>query len=87
MIYRRNPAVVHEEIDDRLMMMNPERAEFVTLSPTGRGVWDALEAPGSPADIVERLQPNWPAADPAQMLNDVTAFLEKLEKTGAVLGE
>jgi hypothetical protein len=85
--YRRNPVVVFQHIDDRVMMMNPERAEFVTVSPTGAQVWDALETPGTADDIVQRLLPRWPGADPEQMLKDIHAFLVKLEEAGAVFVE
>lgn len=85
--YRRNPAVVFQHVDDRVMMMNPERAEFVTVSPTGAQVWDALETPGTADDIVQRLLPKWPEADPEQMLKDIDAFLVKLEEAGAVFVE
>jgi hypothetical protein len=87
MTYRRNPAVVFQEVDDRVMMMNPERAEFVTVSPTGAQVWVARETPGTAEDIVQRLLPKWPEADPQQMLKDIDAFLLKLEAAGAVFVE
>ena len=85
--YRRNPVVVFQHVDDRVMMMNPERAEFVTVSPTGAQVWDALEAPGTAEDIMQRLLPKWPGVDPEQMLKDIDAFLVKLEEAGAVFIE
>jgi hypothetical protein len=85
--YRRNPAVVFQHVDDRVMMMNPDRAEFVTVSPTGAQVWDALETPGTADDIVQRLLPKWPGVDPEQMLKDIDAFLVKLEEAGAVFVE
>jgi hypothetical protein len=85
--YRRNPAVVFQHVDDRVMMMNPDRAEFVTVSPTGAEVWDALDAPGTARDIVDRLLPKWPGTDPDQMLRDIDTFLLKLEKAGAVFVE
>jgi Coenzyme PQQ synthesis protein D (PqqD) len=85
--YRRNPAVVFQHVDDRVMMMNPDRAEFVTVSPTGAQVWDALETPSTADDIVQRLLPKWPGADPEQMLKDIDAFLVKLEEAGAVFVE
>ena len=84
MTYRRNPAVVFQVIDDHVMMMNPERAEFVTLTPTGAEVWKALESPGSCDDIVERLRPAYPDADPDLMRADIDAFLGKLEAAGAI---
>jgi hypothetical protein len=87
MTYRRNPAVVFQQVDDRVMMMNPERAEFVTVSPTGAQVWGALETPGTAHDIVERLLPKWPDADPEQMLKDIDAFLAQLAEAGAVFDE
>jgi hypothetical protein len=85
MTYRRNPTIVFQDIDDRVMMMNPERAEFLTLSPTGKHVWYALATPGTSREIVDRLLPGWPATDPEQMLVDVEAFLKQLEGAGAVL--
>jgi hypothetical protein len=83
--YRRNPAVVFHQVDDRVMMMNPDRAEFVTLSPTGAAVWYALAEPGSAEDIVERIRPDWPEADPLQMRADIDAFLQNLEAAGAIV--
>ena len=87
MTYRRNPAVVFQHVDERVMMMNPDRAEFITVSTTGAQVWDALAAPGTAEDIVQRLLPKWPGADPEQMLKDIDAFLVKLEEAGAVFVE
>ena len=85
MTYRRNPAVVFHQVDDRVMMMNPDRAEFVTLSPTGAAVWHALAEPGTAQDIVERIQPDWPEADPQRMRADIDAFLQNLEEAGAIV--
>ena len=85
MTYRRNPAVVFHQVDDRVMMMNPDRAEFVTLSPTGAAVWHALAEPGSADDIVERIRPDWPETDPLQMRTDIDAFLKNLEEAGAIV--
>jgi Coenzyme PQQ synthesis protein D (PqqD) len=85
MTYRRNPAVVFHQVDDRIMMMNPDRAEFVTLSPTGAAVWHALAEPGSADDIVDRIRPDWPEADPSQMRTDIDAFLQNLEAAGAIV--
>jgi hypothetical protein len=85
MIYRRNPTVVFQPVEDRLMMMNPDRAEFVTLTATGAEVWHALETPGSADDIVERLRGEYPDADPEQMRADIDVFLGKLEAAGAVV--
>lgn len=85
MIYRRNPVIVFQKVEDRLMMMNPERAEFVTLTATGAEVWQALATPGSCDDIVERLRDEYPDADPEQMRADIDVFLGKLEAAGAIL--
>ena len=85
MIYRRNPAVVFQPVEDRLMMMNPDRAEFVTLTATGAEVWQALSDPGTCDDVVERLRGEYPDADPIQMRADVGVFLGKLEAAGAIL--
>ena len=85
MIYRRNPTVVFQPVEDRLMMMNPERAEFVTLTSTGADVWQALATPGSCDDVVDRLRPEYPDADPEQMRADIDVFLRKLEAAGAIL--
>lgn len=85
MIYRRNPAIVFQKVEDRLMMMNPERAEFVTLTQTGAEVWHALATPGSCDDVVDRLRIEYPDADPNQMRADIDVFLGKLEAAGAIL--
>lgn len=85
LIYRRNPAVVFQDVDDRMMLMNPDRREFVTLSPTGSHVWRALATPGTSLDIVERLLPAWPDTDPDLMRADIDVFLKQLEVAGAVL--
>jgi len=85
MIYRRNPTVVFQPVEDRVMMMNPERAEFVTLTPTGAQVWYALATPGSCDDIVERLRGDYPDADAEEMRAGIDRFLTKLADAGAVL--
>lgn len=87
MRYRRNPDVVFHDVDDRVMMMNPARAEFVTLTPTGAEVWRALETPGSCEELVERIRSEYPDADPALMRTDIEKFLGKLEASGAVSAE
>jgi hypothetical protein len=84
MRFARNPAVVFSNVDDRLMMMNPEQAEFVTLSPTGGAVWDALAEPGSCDVVVARLRADYPEADPEQMRGDVEKFLAQLADAGIV---
>jgi len=84
MIYRRNPAVVFQVIEDRVMLLDPRRAELITLTASGSEVWRVLERPGGPEDVVERLRDEYPNASRAIMLADIESFLGKLEAAGAL---
>jgi hypothetical protein len=84
MIYRRNPAVVFQVIEDRVMLLDPRRAALITLTASGSEVWRALERPGTPEDVVERLRDDYPEANSQIMLEDIESFLGKLEAAGAL---
>jgi hypothetical protein len=84
MIYRRNPAVVFQVIEDRVMLLDPRRAELITLTPSGSEVWRVLERPGGPQDVVERLHDEYPDANREIMLSDVAIFLGQLKAAGAL---
>lgn len=50
-IWRRNDAWVGSPIEDSYVMVNIESGTYVSLNPTARAIWEALETPSTQAQV------------------------------------
>ncbi|MEJ0065795.1 MAG: PqqD family protein [Caulobacteraceae bacterium] len=71
-------------IGDELVMMSPERSEYVGLSDVGARIWELLEEPRSPGEICDRLRQEFDVSAETCRA-EVDDFLSELAKHGAVV--
>ena len=74
---RRNPAMVFTELDDSLVMMNPERGSYHELDPIAARIWALLESDRSVADLRDALLLEYDDVAPEQCERDLLAFLDQ----------
>ena len=76
-VLRRNPAMVFTELDDSLVMMNPERGSYHELDPIAARIWALLESGRSVADLRDALLLEYDDVAPEQCERDLLAFLDQ----------
>lgn len=84
-MYRRNPAVVDQHVGSRVMLLDPEAAELITLNATGAAVWQSLDQPATLDGVVDALSTRWPGVGTTVLRTDANAFLAELTELRAVL--
>ncbi len=75
-VLRRNPALVFTELDDTLLMLDPERGCYHELDPVAARIWTLLERGPSVAELRETLLSKYDVA-PDQCERDLAAFLNQ----------
>lgn len=74
-------SVVAAELDNESVLLNVETGVYFGLGEVGTRIWQLLIEGLSPDDIVGRLLDEYEVA-PHQLRDDVTSFLEHLEREG-----
>jgi len=75
-VLRRNPAMVFTELDDALLMLDPERRHYHELDSIAARIWTLLEPGRSVAELRESLVREYDVA-PEQCERDLLAFLNQ----------
>ena len=71
-----------EILGDDLVLMNNETREVLTLNPTARAVWEALDGEPSVEEIAEAFEGVYPDIDKAALRQDITRTIEHFVAAG-----
>lgn len=76
-VYRRNPAVIHRDTLNGVLLLAPDSDEPVLVTSPGDVVWELLERPTAFGELVMLLADAYKA--PAeQVANDIAPLLDEL---------
>jgi Coenzyme PQQ synthesis protein D (PqqD) len=79
--YRRRETVIVTDLQDELVLLDPQSVEMFSLNAVGRLIWLAL--PATPEEAAAQVTATF-AAEPAEALQDVLALLGDLQQSGLV---
>ena len=82
--FQRDPNLFATEIDDELVIMDEKQDCYFSFNSVGKSIWDALDTPKSPREIVTALTTRY-EVDEAQCELDVEKFLLELIKNKLVV--
>ena len=80
---RRQGDWLSAKVGNELVMMSAEKGNYIGLSEVGARIWDIIETPSEVDAVCARLQAEYEVA-PETCRAEVDAFLEELEKHGAI---
>jgi len=80
-VVTRTPGLLSAPVDDEIVILNPDRDNYVGLDAVGRAVWDHIERPCPVAELCLRLSHDF-AASPEQIAADVLPFLAEIVGEG-----
>ena len=80
----RNEAIIFTDLDDTVVMMDPDEGRYYELDPVGTRVWTLLESARTVAELCEALVAVYDV-DPETCRGDVTAFLQETRTLGIVV--
>ena len=80
---RRQGDWLSAKVGDELVMMSAEKGNYIGLSEVGARIWDIIETPNDIEAVCAQLQEEYEVA-PETCRAEVDAFLEELEKHGAI---
>lgn len=81
--FRQSPTALHRDLDDELIVAVPDRPDFNSLTGSARVVWDLLDAPRTPTDLVALASALYERS-PHSIAPDVGALLADLIERGLV---
>jgi hypothetical protein len=79
----RKSGVMSAPVDDDLVILNPDRDDYVALDQIGRRIWELLEEQQTVGELCERLAAEF-TGEREQIAADVMAFLDRLRDEGLV---
>lgn len=80
-VVARVPGLLSALVDDEIVILNPDRDNYVGLDAVGRAVWDVIERPCEVAELCLRLSREFDAT-PEQVEADVLPFLAEIVAEG-----
>jgi hypothetical protein len=80
-VLERNPAILFNDFDDGIMMMDIESGLYFDVDPIGSRIWNLLEAPTSLAQICNSLVNEFEVDEP-NCIADTAEFLSDLVDKG-----
>ena len=81
---QRNDGVFVTSVGDATYMSDPLGRGIYHANPTTQAIWEALQEPNTPADIVSAFQDAFPEEKPDQIEADVSAVIAKLLRSGLI---
>ncbi len=81
MILSQNPDICAAELDGEMCLFNPESAEYLNLNATGSLIWNLLENPAVPQDIVDKLQERY-VVNEATCRSETEQFIDEAIQKG-----
>lgn len=82
---KRKQALTGAEIENDLVLMDIEQNKFFGMNEVGRTIWKLLETPITENQLVEKLLTHYDI-EPDACRQDVTQFLDHLQKSGLLDG-
>jgi hypothetical protein len=77
----RTPGLLTAPVDDEIVILNPDRDNYVGLDAIGRAVWDLIEQPHEVAELCRKLSQDFDGT-PEQIAADVLPFLAEMAEEG-----
>jgi Coenzyme PQQ synthesis protein D (PqqD) len=77
----RTSGLLSAPVDDDIVILNPDRDNYVGLDAVGRTVWDLIEQPHEVAELCQKLSREFNAT-PEQIAADVLPFLAEITDEG-----
>jgi hypothetical protein len=84
MMVRREGDWLSATVGDELVMMSPERGDYLGLTAVGRRIWELIEEPRDLAEICAQLESEFDVA-PETCRAEVETFLAELAAQGAIV--
>jgi Tfp pilus assembly ATPase PilU len=78
MRYQQAPDVVHDVVEDRAVLVDPDGQELITLNRTGSLLWAALDGTRDESGLADLLAEHHPEIPREQLESDVATFLQQL---------
>jgi hypothetical protein len=75
---RRADDVWSSGVQDRAVLYSSTQSKAIVLNATGAALWDALEAPRRPSELVDVLTERFPNVSGDRIRDDVASFLNRL---------
>lgn len=72
-----NPTVINETLDGESVMINLETGFYYSLDPVGTMIWESLQRPITPGDIITYLQDHYPNSA-SVIETDITNLIDEL---------
>lgn len=79
----RNNDIIFSDMDGETVMMSIDNGEYYGINPIGSRIWNALETPHTPSEIIDMLLPHFDVTR-EQCLKDVIPFLERMVEKGII---
>jgi hypothetical protein len=80
-VLTRNPAILFNDFDDGIMMMDIESGLYFDVDPVGGRIWALLEQPSSLSEICKSLVNEFEVDEPS-CIADTAEFLNDLVEKG-----
>ena len=81
--FARNPAILFNDFDDGIIMMDIEAGTYFDIDAIGSRIWTLLDQPAALADISAALCEEY-SVDPATCLAETGDFLAELTRMGLI---
>ena len=82
-IVQRNDDIIFTDLDDTIVMMDPEQGTYYELDAVGTQIWTLLENASSVTDLCDALAVVYDVT-PDVCRRDVLEFIEKVLEMGVV---
>ncbi len=79
----RNADIIFSDMDGETVMMSIDNGEYYGINPIGSRIWNALETPHTPSEIIDMLLPHFDVTRD-QCARDVIPFLERMVEKGII---
>ena len=82
-VIKRNPEIVHADMDDEIVMMSIEKGEYFGIDAIGSRIWEMLEGEKSIGEICAGLCASYDV-DESVCRQDVIRFLENMHERNII---
>ena len=80
--FMQNEGFDAETLGEDLVLMNNKTQDVLTLNPTARAVWEALDGRPNVAEIAEAFEKIFPDIDKAELRADITRTIDHFVTNG-----
>lgn len=74
-VVRRNPTIIHAELEGEVVLLNADTGKYHGLDKTGTRIWNLLEEDTSVPDLCRQLREKYEVSE-EQCMADLILFLE-----------